>query len=157
MEVGMRLRAGVSCAIVPILLATAWMVGCSMGKETREEESPDPHTLIVNLATDDHEIYIGRRANPRVHMLTAGVRPGQEGWLGNPHPIGMCELCEREHTRAECIESFRADFHARLDHDPEFRKTVLELAGKRLGCYCKPLDCHGDVIREFIDAGGGDR
>ena len=131
-----------------------------MSRESGEESSSGEHPAqiqIVNLATDDYEIYIGRRADPRVHMLTDGVPPGEEGWLGNPHPIGMCELCGKEHTREECIEAFRIDFHAKLEDDSAFRRAVLALKGKRLGCYCKPLDCHGDVIRKFVDAGDAGR
>lgn len=29
-------------------------------------------------------------------------------------------------------------------------KNYKELEGKRLGCFCKPLACHGDVIKELI-------
>lgn len=28
---------------------------------------------------------------------------------------------------------------------------LLALNGKRLGCFCKPKICHGDVIKEFVD------
>ncbi|MCG6418638.1 DUF4326 domain-containing protein [Vibrio fluvialis] len=24
--------------------------------------------------------------------------------------------------------------------------------GKRLGCFCKPDDCHGDIIAEFLNS-----
>jgi hypothetical protein len=27
----------------------------------------------------------------------------------------------------------------------------MALKGKRLGCFCKPLACHGDVIKEYIE------
>ena len=37
-----------------------------------------------------------------------------------------------------------------VDENPEFRKSVMLLKGKRLGCYCKPKECHGDVIKEWI-------
>ena len=28
---------------------------------------------------------------------------------------------------------------------------IQELEGKVLGCWCKPQDCHGDVLVELID------
>lgn len=28
---------------------------------------------------------------------------------------------------------------------------LLALDGKRLGCFCKPKICHGDIIKEFVD------
>ena len=36
---------------------------------------------------------------------------------------------------------------------PELLKLIpKELKGKRLGCWCKPLPCHGDVLAELADA-----
>ncbi len=130
--------------------------GCFMNRQTGSKKETLSETSVVNQATDTYEIYIGRRSNPRVHMLTEGVRPGEEGWLGNPHPIGMCDLCSKEHTRKECIEAFRADFHRKIRTDPSFRRSLPALKGKSLGCYCKPLACHGDVIRAFIESGNID-
>ncbi|MCP3985360.1 MAG: DUF4326 domain-containing protein [bacterium] len=125
---------------------------CVAGKKRGPENSPHPETHIVNLATEDYDVYIGRRSVPRAHMLSEGLRTGEDGWLGNPHPIGRCELCAEDHTRDECIEAFRADFHIKLADDAAFRRAVLDLRGKRLGCYCKPKPCHGDVIRDYIES-----
>ena len=136
------------------VLATLALLGCSNDRSDRKETARTPQTRIVNLKEEEYDSYIGRRSIPRVHMLTEGVRPGEEGWLGNPHPIGRCEICDAEHSREECIEKFKADFYARLARDPEFKEAVLGLRGNRLGCYCKPLDCHGDAIKEYIDAQG---
>jgi hypothetical protein len=36
--------------------------------------------------------------------------------------------------------------------DPEFHDKLMKLKGKRLGCFCAPLACHGDVIKQYIDA-----
>ncbi|MCK4295976.1 MAG: DUF4326 domain-containing protein [Candidatus Marinimicrobia bacterium] len=85
-------------------------------------------------------------------MLTEGIKPGEEGWLGNPHPIGWCDICGEYHTCKECIEKFKQDFYIKLNSDLEFRKAVLALKGKRLGCYCKPKACHGDLIKEWIES-----
>ena len=30
-------------------------------------------------------------------------------------------------------------------------KAKRELRGKVLGCWCKPLDCHGDVLKVVVD------
>jgi hypothetical protein len=29
---------------------------------------------------------------------------------------------------------------------------VHELAGKRLGCFCKPALCHGDVLADYLNS-----
>jgi hypothetical protein len=36
---------------------------------------------------------------------------------------------------------------------PELLKLIpIELKDKILGCWCKPLACHGDVLAEIADA-----
>lgn len=57
---------------------------------------------------------------------------------------------EDEYGREKCIRLFGKYFHERLDEDSEFQEAVKELQGKTLGCWCKPKDCHGDVIRDYI-------
>lgn len=87
-------------------------------------------TRVVNLRKEKYDVYIGR----------AGKE--QEGYFGNPFSSG---------TREQNIADFRIYFENRLWNDPEFRVKVIGLKGKRLGCFCKPKACHGDVIVEFIE------
>lgn len=78
---------------------------------------------VVNIKKgDDYDIYIGR---------------GSE-W-GNPFVIGQ------HGDRYECIERYK-DY---LFQRPNLIEDLYYLAGKRLGCYCKPLACHGDVLVEL--------
>lgn len=35
--------------------------------------------------------------------------------------------------------------------DRNLREELLSLQGKRLGCTCKPKDCHGDTLKELSD------
>lgn len=78
-----------------------------------------------------------------------------EGEFGNPHPIGFCRLCEKEHDRATCIEAFRKDFNiAILFPEGQFGwKNVEKLRGKKLVCFCHPEPCHGDVIAHYLNTG----
>lgn len=88
-------------------------------------------TTVINLyKTRDYDVYIGRAGK------------GQDGYFGNPYKAG---------TRAENIKMFKAYFLAKLKTDPMFRKRVLELKGKTLGCFCKPQACHGDVIAKYLN------
>ena len=121
-------------------------------RDSKAKKRPGPETTVVNLATDSYDVYIGRGIEVYKHMLIEGIKPGEEGWLGNPHPIGWCDICQEDHTREECIDRFRQDFYKKIGSEPEFREAVLALKGKRLGCYCKPKACHGDVIKAWIDS-----
>ena len=53
--------------------------------------------------------------------------------------------------REDVIERYRTYFYEEIVNDPEKRKQILGLRGMRLGCHCKPLPCHGDVIAEYLN------
>ena len=64
--------------------------------------------------------------------------------FGNPYQIGA------DGDRELVLEKYKLYFIKRLT-DPVFRGKVLELKGKVLGCWCKPLACHGDVIADYLE------
>ena len=35
--------------------------------------------------------------------------------------------------------------------DPEFRKRLVDLEDKVLGCFCKPNPCHGDYLIVIVE------
>lgn len=79
-------------------------------------------TKVVNQ--ENYDVYIGRPSM----------------W-GNPFIIG------KDGTREEVVEKYRA-WVVQQDYLMERLHT---LKGKRLGCYCKPLACHGDVLVELVE------
>lgn len=91
-----------------------------------------------DTATD---VYIGRAGH------------GEDGYFGNPHQIGYCNICNKNHDRADCIAAFKVTFWKRIHSDPEYLRRVRQLENKRLVCFCKPQACHGDVIKAWLDAG----
>jgi len=98
----------------------------------------------VNIKREAYDVYIGRAGK------------GMSGYFGNPFQVGRpCDQCDRiHHYREETIDCFREYFKARIITDPIFKRRVLELKGKRLGCFCKPWSCHGDVYVEWIEEHG---
>ena len=82
---------------------------------------------IVNIKKHKCEVYIGR------HSI-----------FGNPFVIG------KDGTREEVIEKYKNYFYDRLEKDIHFKNEVKKLKNKVLGCFCKPLACHGDVIVEYL-------
>lgn len=81
-------------------------------------------TKVVNLRTDKYTKYIGR-GSP----------------LGNPFRIG------KDGTRKEVIQKFKQHFL----NDPKLQLIAKTYKGEILGCFCKPLPCHGDIIVEFLN------
>ncbi len=99
-------------------------------------------TKVVNLNREDYDVYIGRGQRGE-NMLNTD--PTETGWLGNPFMLS-------EFSREESIEKFKEAFYEKLENDDEFKHAVKSIKGQTLGCFCKPLDCHGDVIKEYLDS-----
>ena len=50
-------------------------------------------------------------------------------------------------------EEVTAKYTEYILNKPELLEQIpLELKGKTLGCFCKPLACHGDVLAYIADA-----
>ena len=79
---------------------------------------------VVNLRRERFDVYIGRESK----------------W-GNKFVIG------RDGDRAEVIRKYREWV---LGND-YLLSCLGELKDKVLGCYCKPLPCHGDVLVELVE------
>jgi hypothetical protein len=81
------------------------------------------------------------------------VKSGEKGdvYIGRPGPFGNPYVLGQDGDRAEVIRLYRAYFYGRLKIDPAWKLKVEALRGRVLVCHCKPLDCHGDVIVEYLD------
>lgn len=99
--------------------------------------SKKPHKIIPVITTkvanrdrgDEYDVYIGRR-----------------GPWGNPFHIGQ------DGDRDEVVNKYRKYFYESVLTDPSRKDALLALRGKRLGCHCKPLACHGDIIAEYLNS-----
>lgn len=81
-------------------------------------------TTVVNKRSSSFDVYIGRGSI----------------W-GNPFVIGA------DGTREDVIAKFETYFLS----SEYLQSQVGELAGKRLGCFCAPLACHGDVLARYAE------
>lgn len=87
-------------------------------------------TTVVNIKKNEpYDVYIGR---------------GRGSIWGNPFVVGA------DGDRLQVIEKYRRH----LKKSPELMAALPSLKGKRLGCFCAPKACHGDVIVEFVEALG---
>lgn len=80
-------------------------------------------TTVVNCRKSAYDVYIGRPSK----------------W-GNPFVIG------KDGNREEVIEKYRKF----ILNNPQLLSSLGELKGKRLGCFCKPNPCHGDILVKLI-------
>jgi hypothetical protein len=80
-------------------------------------------TEVVNFRNEEYDLLI--------------CRPSK--W-GNPFQIG------RDGNRERVIKMYEIHIRRR----PDLIAALPELAGQRLGCYCKPQACHGDVLVKLL-------
>jgi hypothetical protein len=80
---------------------------------------------VVHCRREVYDVYIGRPSK----------------W-GNPFTIG------RDGDRAAVICKYRSW----IAEQPDLLACLHELHGKRLGCWCHPKPCHGDILAELADA-----
>lgn len=85
---------------------------------------PPPPTQVVNLKEDHYDVRIDRKTK----------------W-GNPFVVG------RDGTREECI----LQYEEWIQTQPHLIEALHELKGKKLGCWCHPQPCHGDVLAKLAD------
>lgn len=81
-------------------------------------------TTVVHCKKSDYDVYIGRPSK----------------W-GNPFSIG------KDGTRSEVIAKYRDYF----ERNSSLVYQLGELKNKRLGCWCAPQACHGDILAEWAD------
>jgi hypothetical protein len=77
-------------------------------------------TKVVNIRKEKYEVYIGRGSK----------------W-GNPF---LMEYYSKEERDRVCDE------YERYFWTTDLPNQLYELKDKILGCYCKPLRCHGDFL-----------
>jgi len=93
-------------------------------------------TRAVNLRKEPYDVYIGRAGK------------GKDGYFGNPIKRGeKCSRCKKVHRGAgSTLGCYERYLDARIEKDTEFAERVRGLYGKRLGCFCHPKPCHGDIL-----------
>lgn len=88
---------------------------------------------VVNRSKDPFDVYIGRGSkwgNPYTHK--SGTKA--QFVLNN---------------REESIAAYRE--YITNGEGQHLLDSLMELEGKVLGCYCKPKECHGDVLVELVN------
>ena len=71
---------------------------------------------------------------------------GRGSYWGNPY-----SMYDEGESRDEVIRKYEYDFT--YDKFPNKEKSeIYKIAGKRLGCFCKPLSCHGDILAKYLNS-----
>lgn len=95
-------------------------------------------TRVINIKKDEQ--FAGVKSNAAYEYI------GRGSYWGNPYSM----FAEGD-SREEVIRKYKYDFD--YEKFPNKEKTqVYKLAGKRLGCFCKPDACHGDILANYLNA-----
>lgn len=97
-----------------------------------------PITRVINIKIDTE--YQAKKSTPSYEYI------GRGSYWGNPY-----SMYEEGDDREEVIRKFKYDFDYEKFPNKE-KSEVYKLAGKRLGCFCKPHACHGDVLADFLNS-----
>lgn len=95
-------------------------------------------TRVINIKTETE--YQSEKSTPNYEYI------GRGSYWGNPY-----SMYEEGDDREEVIRKFKYDFDYEKFPNKE-KSEVYKLAGKRLGCFCKPQACHGDVLADFLNS-----
>ena len=85
---------------------------------------------VVHCKRESYDVYIGRGSK----------------W-GNPYS-------HKQGTKAKYIVASREEAIAKYKEwiftQPQLLADLEELRNKRLGCWCRPKICHGDILLELL-------
>lgn len=87
----------------------------------------------------DDVVYIGRR-------FTMGGWDLKESPFCNPFKV------TEDLPREEAIEKYREHVNKKIEKDTSLKNELASYRGKRLACWCAPVNpCHGDILCEIIE------
>ena len=89
-------------------------------------------TRAVNKYKESYDVYIGRGSkwgNPFSHLANSAAK---------------YKVANREEAVSK--------YHEWILTQPHLLADLHELQGKKLGCFCKPQSCHGDVLAMLADS-----
>jgi len=107
--------------------------------QPQQQQSGEPQVVRIRRRggqlVQDCDVYIGRQ-----------VRRG--GW-NLPHSEWHNPFKLYDYGGSRSVMLNRYERYIRKER-PDLWKKLPELEGKTLGCWCKPFQCHGDVLQKLV-------
>lgn len=104
------------------------------------------YKCLKDWMDDPNNAYIGRAG---VVFIDKKRFPVDQSTWANPFKIG------RDGNRDQVISKYKEYIEKRIENEPELKKELMDLEGKRLGCWCvspesseceNKLVCHGQIL-----------
>ena len=103
---------------------------------------PKGYNNLKEWVKDTKNEYIGRAG---IVFIDGERYPKRSSPFQNPFKIG------KDGVRDEVIDKYRSYIIDNIEKNQTLMKQLINMKGKRLGCWCYPDACHGDVLLELID------
>ena len=91
---------------------------------------------VVNMYKEKYDVYIGRSRRGEPYNK----------WC-NPYKIDD----SKGDTREVVLEKYRIYLWQQIKDGNISIEDLLNLDNKVLGCFCKPKNCHGDIIAKAVE------
>lgn len=91
---------------------------------------------------DEENVYIGRGG---VVFIEKERFPKRGSKFLNPFKIG------RDGNRDEVLQKYKIYICDKLKEDKKLMDELNKMKGKKIGCWCCPEKCHGDILVEIIE------
>ena len=89
---------------------------------------------------DPNNVYIGR---PGIVFIDKERFPKKGSIWANPFKVSV------KLTRKDSLEKYEIYIREKIETEAVY-KELLQLNGKNLGCWCKPEECHGDILLKIL-------
>ena len=98
---------------------------------------------LIEWLDDDNNIYIGRNGRvPIGKKIDKKTFHFKSSIWHNPFRI-------QNNDRTSCIDKYEKYILEKIENEPK-KYDLNKLVGKNLGCWCKPKQCHGDVLIKIM-------
>jgi hypothetical protein len=97
---------------------------------------------LFEWTQDENNIYIGRKG---IIFIDNKRFPENSSPFANPFKI------DKDGSREEVLIKYKEYIIKKLNKDEQLVEELKALKGKRLGCWCCPEPCHGNILLELIE------
>ena len=97
---------------------------------------------LAEWMNDKNNVYIGRRG---IVFIDGKRFPNSDSIWANPYVL------KKYGGDRELVRKMYESYIRNRIVDENLQDELMKLDGKRLGCWCHPESCHGDILVQLID------
>ena len=102
---------------------------------------PQYNNLHEWISNKDENVYIGKKS---VIFINGIKYPLYDSLWTNPFTI------TKEQSREEVLKLYKIYIEEKIEKNNLYFE-LNKLKGKKLGCWCKPENCHGDILVDLVN------